>query len=79
MKINMKLFIYDSKHEQVNGTLDLGNDLDMDDIDLVTKIVHFLKIEGVTNNYNELVVASGYSRKVDQDGEDPAIYFEDVF
>jgi hypothetical protein len=75
----MKLFIYDSKHELVHGTLDLGDDLDMDDIDLVTKIVHFLRVEGVTDKYNDLVVASSYSKKVDQDGEDPQIYFENVF
>lgn len=63
----MKLFIYDGKHEQIIGELDLGN-LDINDKCLVRDIVTFLDKQGFTDRYKQLVLAKSYKETKDEEG-----------
>lgn len=63
----MKLFIHDEKHEQINGSLELGN-LSVESLALLEKIVEFLDSEGITDRYKRLVFADGYKQTY-PDGE----------
>jgi hypothetical protein len=63
----MKLFIHDEKHETLLAELDLGELTDLEE-KLLHKVVDFLDREGVTNRYNELVLAHSYEYR-NYDGE----------
>ncbi len=47
----MKLFLYDTKHQQVNGSTDLGNLTDSE-VALVNKVIAFL--------YDQLILDGRY-------------------
>lgn len=63
----MKLFIYDQKHEQVHGELDLG-ELDDKQVVLLETVVKFLDEQKITDRYKTLTIAESFKINYD-DGE----------
>ena len=58
----MKLFLYDGKHEQVIGEMNLPNDNN------VQEIIEFLDKQHITSRYKQLIVAESYTQSTDEDG-----------
>jgi hypothetical protein len=71
----MKLFIYDEKHERVNGELDLGDISDTEN-QLLEKVIAFLDKENITDRYGSLELANGYSYYADFEDEFPVVLWE---
>lgn len=68
----MKLYNYDSKHQSINGELDLGDITDVESA-IVDKLIYFLDEAGFTSRYNGLVLAKSYVIGYD---EFPEIFFD---
>ncbi len=64
----MKLFLYDEKHENINGELELTN------IDQAKTIINFLKEKHLTDRYNSLIIASSYTVQYDDNKEKLIIF-----
>ena len=62
----MKLFIYDSKHSNILGELDLGS-ISAETEEVVDKIINFLDETEFTTRYKEMTVANGVGKKFDED------------
>ncbi len=71
----MKLFIYDEKHDRVNGVLDLGS-LAKNEEEIVEKIIEWLDMEEITTRYHRLVLAESFKMVIDEVGEDPQVKFD---
>jgi hypothetical protein len=66
----MKLFHYDTKHQQVHGSVDLGN-LSSTEITLVNKVLEFLLDQVITDGrYKCLIVADDITVMDVSDGLD---------
>jgi len=55
----MKLFIYDEKHQAINGEMDLS----ITERKKIQEILDFLDRNRITNRYKRLVIAKGYEKK----------------
>jgi len=63
----VKLFYYDTKHNNVIATKDLGN-LSTDDRDLVNAVINFLYDEGIMDGcYREMTLAESCKVKYYED------------
>lgn len=71
----MKLYLYDEKHEQVFGELDLGK-LSKDEAVLLDKVIDFLGSMGITSRYKRLVVSESYKYDSEGDWGDGCISFQ---
>ena len=69
----MQLFVHDEKHDQIVGTLDLG-DITVDEMILVEKIIRYLDTKQITTRYKRLVLAEKYTLIIED--EEPNITFE---
>lgn len=65
----MKLYLYDQKHEKILSEMEIKH------IKQVEKIITFLKVNGITDSYKTLIVASSYIKRSDVNGA-IQIFFE---
>ena len=72
----MQLFIYDEKHEQVPGAIDLGN-LTQHEEAIVQKIIAFLDSKQITDRYKRLILANRYRLSFDSGDVESRIIFYD--
>jgi hypothetical protein len=63
-----KIFIYDHKHEQVNGEFEVEVN------ESVTNLVDLLNKSGLLKGYTTLVIAKSYQMKADEDGFYSAVF-----
>ena len=68
----MKLFLYDQKHEQIHGEIDLGK-IDDKQAVLLEKVIKFLDGQRITNRYKTLIVAESF--KITYEDGEPEIEF----
>jgi hypothetical protein len=72
----MKLYYYDSKHEQVHYELNLG-DLSSEDQALLDRVIDWMQNIGLLDGrYRDLVVADGYKYEREDPEDDPVVVFE---
>ena len=72
----MKLYYYDSKHEQIHGEIELGK-LNDDHLGLIGGIEQFLFEQGIIDRrYKNLVVAESYEQIYTEGEPNPEVTFK---